>query len=382
MRRTAAFLLSLALLAVLLPSGLAETELYQAPKQITVTFTGDCTLGVDDRERGKDTGFETFIQKYGYEYPFEKVRSIFEQDDLTVINLEGTFYDYDANRAKKTYAFRGPTDYISILTSSSIEACSLGNNHSMDYGAAGMQSTIETLEGAGIGWFGRNEAICQHYIYEKDGIRIGFVSMYVSDWVKISDWTQGFDAMTDYVAKLKAEGVNLIIGCLHGGVEYDVRYDKNGGQEKLANRMIAAGADIVVGNHPHTVQGIRVENGRTTLWSLGNFSFGGNSEIKKNAMGEYCYGTYIAQFTFSFDENNRYLGHQLNIIPCVIGYEKDSRDAAKLRNLYQPYPATGKEAEQVMNAIRRDRTPLGLKLNPFVEGVGALQDFVPAPTDR
>ena len=102
MRRTALFL-ALLLVISCFPLAGQGAEIYQAPKQIVVTFTGDCTLGCTPLERELPTGFETFIEKYGVEYPFAQVRDIFLADDLTVVNLEGVFYDYEANRANKTY---------------------------------------------------------------------------------------------------------------------------------------------------------------------------------------------------------------------------------------------------------------------------------------
>ena len=357
-----------------MPQGQAEAVKYEAPKQIVITFTGDCTLGIDDRERGKATGFDAFIQQYGIDYPFEKVRDIFANDDLTVINLEGTLYNSDAGRAKKTYAFRGDTSYVQMLLNAGIEACSLGNNHSMDYGMAGLQSTVDTLEANGIGWFGSENEFNHVFVFEKDGIKIGFVSMYEKSWWdKIGILASAFE-------QLRAQNCDLIIGFPHAGIEYDVRYDRGGGQDRLVEKMLNFGCDLIVCNHAHTIQGIRQDGDKTVLWGLGNFVFGGNSKIKNNAMGEPTNYTYLAQFTLSFDENNKYLGHQLNIIPIVVATGRDK--AGELRNYYQPTLATGKDAEFVMNAIKRDRTPGNLKVNPYVEGVGALQDFIPASIFR
>ena len=371
MRRTL-FLIVLVLMAAALLPAQADTEIFEAPKQIVVTFTGDCTLGSDPAVRGQKNSFEAYIDQYGYEYPFEKVRQYFEQDDLTVINLEGTFYDIEANRAEKTYTFRGPTDYINILTSSSVEACSVGNNHILDYGKAGMESTLAALDGAGIGWFGTTEYCNGAYVYEKDGAKIGFVSIYISDW-----WTPGMPTLIQqHMTDLRANGCGLIVACMHGGVEYDTRHEMN--QEKMADKLIASGADVVVGNHPHSIQGIREQDGACTLWSLGNFSFGGNTKVvvsrkKSPNYGKINLNTYIAQFTFSFDENNRYLGHQLNIIPCYVS------GSGTEDNNYQPVPVTGKDAEKVLKAIQDDTPYRRLTLNPYVEGVGAVQDFVPGP---
>ena len=370
--RFAAFFLALCLLTAASGPALGEAEMYRAPKQLVVTFAGDCTLGCDPRERGLETGFESYIEKYGFGYPFEKVKHIFERDDLTVINLEGVFYDHDANRAQKTYTFRGPVSFADILPAAGIEACSIGNNHILDYGKPGMESTIRALEERDIGWFGTTEYCNGAYVYEKDGVKIGFVSVYISDW-----WTPGIPTLVkQHMEDMRASGCGLIVACMHGGVEYDTRHEMN--QEKMADRLIAYGADVVVGSHPHSIQGLREENGFCTLWSLGNFSFGGNSSVVISRKRSPNYGkinlnTYLAQFTFSFDENGAYLGHQLNIIPCHV------TGTGTEQNNYQPIPVSGEDADKVIKAIQDDVTPRRLKLNPYTEGVGALQDFVPAP---
>ena len=373
MRRIVSFFLLLSLLTGALPA-FCEAPV-SAAHQIVISFTGDCTLGCDPRERGQETGFETFIEKYGYEYPFANVKELFEQDDLTVVNLEGPFYNEDLNpKADTKYHFRGSTDLVNILTVSGVEACSIANNHTDDYGAAGIESTIQTLEAAGIDWFGTlNSGTEGMYIFEKDGVKIGFVAVFISDW-----WVPGTPTkVKEQMQALKAEGCNLLIACMHGGVEYDVRHEMN--QEKLADQLIRYGAQIVVGHHPHTIQGIREQDGVCTLWSLGNFVFGGNSSIvitrpKSPNNGKINLNTYIAQFTLYFDENNTYLGHQLNIIPCYV-----TGTAADNLNNYQPILVSGADAEKVLKAIQDDTTPRKLKLNPYVDGVGAVQDFVPAP---
>ena len=390
MRRFVSFFLLAALLCSLLP-GLGETGIEEtvlggtrlneigtaadtAATQIVITFAGDCTLGCDPRERGKATGFESYIEQYGYGYPFEKVKQYFEQDDLSVVNLEGTFYNHDLNlKANVKYHFRGSTDLVNILTESSIEACSIANNHITDYGEPGLRSTIQTLENAGVHWFGTlSSGVEGTYIFEKNGVKIGFVAVYTSDW-----WVPGTPTkLKEQLQALKDEGCSLLIACMHAGVEYDTRHSST--QEQMADRLIRYGAQIVVGTHTHTVQGVREDGGVCTLWSLGNFVFGGNSSVyvtqPKNAhYGDMNINTCIAQFTLSFDENGEYLGHQLNLIPCYVSGEMDY-------NNYQPVPVTGTDAKKVLKAIQDDSSPRSLVLSPLVEGVGSIQDFVPAPT--
>lgn len=378
--RIIAFILALMLGLSGLYAGCAgeAAEVFQAPKQIVVTFTGDCTLGCDILQRGKSTSFEAYVDQYGYEYPFAKVRDIFEQDDLTVINLEGVFKDDDENQKvykKSGYHFRGPTDYAKILPLSGIEAVSFANNHVLDYGVEGQMTTIAALEAQGTGWFCTNANVNKTFIFEKDGIKIGFVGAYISDWMTTSLPLK--DQIKQDFQDLRDAGCQVLIGCMHGGSEYRSFHEKDSPsayQEKMANAFIKYGADIVVGHHPHTIQGMRVENGVTTLWCLGNFCFGGNPQIKNNQLGESSISTYLAQFTFSFDEDGTYLGHQLNIIPCHTSGTAEYND-------YQPHPVSGKDAETVLYAIWRDTSPYAVKQSqkPYVEGVGAIQDFVPAP---
>ncbi|MBR1585901.1 MAG: CapA family protein, partial [Clostridia bacterium] len=260
-------------------------EIYEAPKQIVISFLGDCTLGNTPIERLRgESSFEYFIQENGMEYPFANVLDILRNDDLTVANLEGVFYNYEANKANKVYNFRSSTDHAQILPLASIEAVSIGNNHILDYGANGQQSTLEALEAQGTNWFGTNEYADGTYIFEKDGVKIGFVAAYVSYMAT----AEHSNKIKDDIAQLKEDGCKVIIACMHGGVEYDRLHDSN--QERLADRLIKFGAHIVIGHHPHTIQGIRVEKGRTTLYSIGNFVFGGNSQVR-------TMDTFIAQIT-------------------------------------------------------------------------------------
>lgn len=352
-------------------AALKDQYLQNAPKQITISFAGDCTLGNTPRQRTYqyEDSFEGCIAREGMAYPFEKVRYVFFNDDLTVVNLEGAFHDTERGRVDKTYNFRSATENVRILTLAGVEAVSLGNNHSTDYGQPGIDSTVKTLENAGVGWFGVGEGFNGVYIFEKDGVRIGFISVYYGFWARGG---KNGEAIKANIKELQDNNCNLIIAAIHGGVEYDPKHDAN--QEKMANWMFRNGADMVIGHHPHSIQGMSIANGRTTFWSLGNFVFGGNPKLNyKNPAKNNVLNieTFIAQITFSFDENNQYLGHQINLIPCYMsggtGY-----------NNYQPVLVAGAEAARVIAAIQADSRPL--KLNPYIDGLGALQDFVPAPS--
>lgn len=335
-------------------------EVYQAPIQIKITFTGDCTLGNTPLQRMQARNFEKTIAQEGLEYPFAQVRALFEQDDLTVANLEGVFYDYEANRVEKKYNFRGPTAFAAILPLGGVDAVSLGNNHTLDYGVQGLRATVNALEEAGVAWFAATEDASQTFIFEKDGVKIGFVSANIAYWREL-----GRKAVQAQFAALKEAGCQAIVGCIHGGVEYMTYHDLNK-QERMADSFLSYGADVVICNHPHVVQGMRVQEGKTTLWSLGNFVFGGNPKIR-------ALECLLAQITFSFDAEGTYLGHQVNLLPAHISGEKDY-------NNFQPCLVQGAEAEAVLRLMERDLQ--GVTLRPYREGVGAVQDFVPAAREQ
>lgn len=341
-------LLILMLLCLLPAPALAE-------KTLTLTFVGDCTIGGEDRLRQFDYSFDAYLKREGYAYFFEKVQSIISQDDATIANLEGTFINWDSNAADKTYTFRGMTDYVNVLTQGSVEAVNVANNHFLDYGYTGADHTVRTLDEAGLPWFGTTQRTDKTWVMEKDGIKVGFVGMERSFW-----YYKHRNHLRAQVEALRAEGCQVIIGTMHGGVEYRKRHLRD--QKDFAYAMLDYGVDIVIGHHPHVLQGIEVVDGRTICYSIGNFVFGGNAAIR----APY---TALFQFTLSFSEENEYLGHQLNIIPALPSGERDF-------NNYQPVLATGDDALAAMAQIQYDTS---FPLEPYVEGVGAMQTFVPAP---
>lgn len=117
------------------------------PEVFTLTFAGDCTLG---NRKGR-TGQHTFIGTVGdnYAYPFADVQQYFATDDCTFINLEGPLTDSEAS-LEKTFVFKGPKEYVNILSSGSVEFANVVNNHAHDYGEKGYRDTLDVLDFAGI----------------------------------------------------------------------------------------------------------------------------------------------------------------------------------------------------------------------------------------
>ncbi len=119
-----------------------------APVSLTLSVVGDCTLGTDETF-DYDTSLNAYYENYGADYFLQNVRSIFSADDLTIANFEGTLTDSD-EREDKTFAFKAPASYASILSGSSVEAVNTANNHSHDYGDQGFDDTLAALDDAGI----------------------------------------------------------------------------------------------------------------------------------------------------------------------------------------------------------------------------------------
>ena len=327
-------------------------------RRLLLSFLGDCTLGCNEIDHEKKKSIDYFVAQNGLGYCFDKVRYILEQDDLTVANLECVLSDTTDGldrKTKKTYNFRAYASYTGILAEGSVEAVTLANNHSGDYGQPGFDATVKAIEESPIEWFGSTDLGGRAMVYENDGIRIGLVGSYYQYY-----W-QHTDEMQALFDSLRAEGCQVIIGVIHGGVEYDKRHDDN--QTKEARAFIQWGADIVIGHHPHVLQGYEVIDGVPVYYSLGNFVFAGNFNLKT------AY-TVIMQLALSFSEDGRFLGSRANFIPCRLSDHE-------WINRYQPFPVTGIEAVRAIKKMQYDTKPPYL-IADYTENIGALQDFIPA----
>ncbi len=326
--------------------------------KILFSFLGDCTLGCNEIDHGKKKSLDYYIQEYGFGYPFSRVRDILAMDDLTVANLECVLADtsdgLDKN-TKKAYNFRAYESFVNILTEGGVEAVTVANNHIGDYGQPGFESTVRVLNSSPVSWFGSTDYGGQSFIYEQDGVRVGLVGSHVAYyWQHTEEMQQMFD-------DLRAQGCQVIIAVIHAGVEYDKRHDDN--QTKMARRMIGWGADVVIGHHPHVLQGYEILDGVPVYYSLGNFVFAGNFNLR----AKY---TVIMQLALSFDENARFLGTRVNLIPCRLSEHSEI-------NYFQPYPVTGQDAQRAIRQMQYDTKPPYL-LADYIENVGALQPFIPA----
>lgn len=293
---------------------------------LTLSVVGDCTLGTDETF-DYDTSLNAYYESYGGAYFLQNVKEIFSSDDLTIANFEGTLTDSE-EREDKTFAFKGPASFTSILTEGSVEAVNTANNHSHDYGEQSFEDTLAALDDAGIVHFGYDETA----VMDVKGVKVGMVGIY-----ELNDHLGREQQLKDNIAKVKADGAQLIVVIFHWGNETETVPDSN--QTTLGRLAIDEGADLVCGHHPHVLQGIETYKGKNIVYSLGNFCFGGNSSPSDM-------DTMIYQQTFTIDADGVKKDNVTNIIPCSI-----SSAAYDGYNNYQPTPAEGDEATRILGKI-------------------------------
>lgn len=302
---------------------LKEPEVTEPIKTtLTLSFVGDITLG-NYAGQGYDGTFDAEYDKQGKDptYFLKNVKEVFKEDDLTIANLEGPLTTVKEHK-EKTFPFGGNPEYIKILTSGEIDIVTLANNHSMDRYQQGLDDTREILTENNIGHFG----YAYEHIEEVKGIKIGFLG-YAFPY-------EMSDSMKDAITSLK-EKTDIVIVYYHWGIERD--YEPYDGQINIARETIDLGADLVIGSHPHVLQGIETYKGKKIVYSLGNFCFGGN----KNPSDK---DTAIYQHTFVL-EDKEIKEESNNIIPCRIS-------STTSRNNYQPTIVDGNAAKRVLSKIK------------------------------
>ncbi len=309
----------------------SDTAAEQEVLTLTITATGDCTLGATQTHSYSGSFYE-YYDKYGETYFFSGVKDIFEADDFTLVNLECVLTT-STDRVDKTYNLKGYPEYVGILTSSSIEACSLGNNHTMDYGWQSLVDTQDALDGAGI-VYGYNDHVG---IYTaENGLVIGIVSASLLSQSQTSE-----DYIRNGIEMLKEQGADLIIACCHWGIEKD--YYPSDYQTSTAHEIVDWGADLVIGNHPHVLQGTEYYNGKVICYSLGNFCFGGN----KNPSDK---DTAIYQQTFTYVDGVLQADVDAKIIPCTVSSVSGYND-------FQPTVAKGDAWDRIIGNMNDYSAP-------------------------
>lgn len=293
------------------PSAPPQTDMQttpkaETPKTFVISMVGDCTLASSQY----NSDYESYINRHDFSWPFSGTVEYLENDEFTLANLECTFSD-QALSSSSLFQFRAPASYAEILKYGSVECVTLGNNHTYDFGETGLADTKTALDSAEIGWAGPGES--KVYTTEH-GLKIG---VYCPGWTGLSE-----SNIVSGIEKLQQEGADLIIMSAHWGTEGS--YAVTASQQSFAHIAIDAGADIVFGTHPHVLQRTETYNGGYIFYSLGNWSFGGNTAPRDR-------DTAIAQVTVTQNADGTVELTDFSLIPCCLSSTSGVND-------YRPTP--------------------------------------------
>ena len=293
-------------------------------KSVKISAVGDCTIGWDPRY-GYETRYDRYLDDNNgdYGYYFAKVKDVFINDDLTIANLEGCFTN-SKDLVPKAFNLSAPPDFKAVLPEGDIDIVSFANNHTHDYGEEGYNDTINELESIGMPYYSYDK----YLIKDVNGIKIGFFALSDID-------CENYDDIDQAIKYLKENNCELIISSMHWGIEGD--YKQCTAQINMGHYLIDNGVDLVLGSHPHRIQGIEKYNDRFIVYSLSNFTFGANQNPNDK-------DTFIYQQTFTFENGKLQLDDNINLIPA-------SMSGVKYTNNYQPIVLDGSEGERVLNKI-------------------------------
>ncbi len=278
--------------------------------QLIITAGGDMTIGGDVRKRG-DSLFDRELKRQGGDIHFltRNVRDILLEDDMTIVNFEGTLTTAPVYKANNQFVFSAPPEYVEILKQGGIEAVALENNHVFDHGQAGLDETKATLDAAGIVW-----SDSQHVgVYTVNNVTIAMLT-----------YQQYRDKVEELLVQVPLDVQNakaqydIVIVSFHWGQELDYKPNRN--QINLGRATIDAGADLVLGHHSHRINPIEKYKDRYIVYSLGNFSFAGNN--KPSDMS-----TFLFQVRFNV-KGDTVESDSFRIIPSRISSKTDYNDFA------------------------------------------------------
>ncbi len=298
------------------PSVKAPGEL--DPFTIDLSITGDCLLS--SYKGGSQTGsLNWYAATKDPSYFFEKVRDVFTRDDFTITNLETVLTDRNLPEVKKNtdpaYWYRGPAANARILSAGSIEAVSLTNNHTNDYGKAGKEDTIAAVQAQNILYGTEVKTI---YL-EKNGFTIAVICNGL--------WNEGqVQQIIPRIQEASKQSDYQII-FYHGGTEFVLKPDP--WKVRACRKLVDYGADLVIGSHPHVLQPMEVYKGVDIVYSLGNFCYGGSRSPKNR--------TVIYKLLLTV-QDGQLIQSESSFIPCYV--------FTGSANNWQPAPIADADAQQ------------------------------------
>jgi poly-gamma-glutamate capsule biosynthesis protein CapA/YwtB (metallophosphatase superfamily) len=271
-------------------------------------------------------------QKDDFSYPLRATKDLLANVDLTVINLEAPLIKGCPFRSTSRFKFCGRPGFVAALRCAGVDIVTLENNHIANYGRAAIAETIKHLEAANMTWVDRKMPA----VREVRGLQFGFLAF--------NGVGEAIDRLT-MAARIKAlrPQVDILTVAFHWGAEYVLLPQAAPGiasddPVEIAHLAVEAGADLIVGNHPHQVQAVEIYQGKLIAYSHGNFIF--------DQM--WSYGTRVGVLgRYTFDDR---ILVKAEFLPVLI------------ENYAQPVPLEGEEAEAVLDQMKTASYQLARKL--------------------
>jgi poly-gamma-glutamate synthesis protein (capsule biosynthesis protein) len=269
---------------------------------ITLSFAGDVLL---------DNGVANVMDQKGANFILSDVKPVLSSSDISMVNLECPISTRGTKAKDKQFTFRAKPSSVDALTSAGIDVVTLANNHILDFGMDAMLDTFTSLDKANIKYVGAghdlDKASMPKY-YSINGFNVAILGS--SHVIPVADWAAGKNkpgvAITYNPTRLLSEisnakkNANIVVVYVHWGTERNTKPDTY--QRNLAKKYIDSGADLVIGAHPHVLQGFEYYKGKLIAYSLGNFVF---TNIKNDTM--------ILNVKFNKDKS-----YTASISPCAI----------------------------------------------------------------
>jgi poly-gamma-glutamate synthesis protein (capsule biosynthesis protein) len=351
-------LLKIGLIAIILFLVNSPTALAQPESQVTLLAGGD----VEWSRMATESLFHQQIIRYNLKfaskqeearYPFVKIKPVLEAADIAFVNLETPLSD----TAKKKGAFLAPTAFAAGLKWAGIDVVATANNHALDAGVAGLKDTLTSLSQVSLPAVGSGKDLASArlpFISEKNGIRLGFLAYTMSENSGDSSYAKpnragvmptDLSLIREDIQKLRPK-VDYVILSFHWGLNDSKKppfWVRN-----LARKSIDAGADIILGHHPHFPQGIEIYQDKPIIYCLGNLIFGHNHP--------YWTDNFLAKFILTPNQIK-----SIEILP-VAGENQD---------LAQPFLLKGERAKKILKQIQQRSLALKTKMD-IVGDIGVI----------
>jgi poly-gamma-glutamate synthesis protein (capsule biosynthesis protein) len=242
----------------------------RAEGEAILAFLGDLAPG---------RSMEVQLARYGAAYPWEGLGPLLQEADLAVVNLESVL-STQGEALNKRYLIRAHPRWGKTLVEAGVGLVTVANNHALDYGDEGLDETLETLEALGIATVGAGrsgEEAHRPALFELKGVKVAVLGYAAARWNGSVDvpatervaWA--VPAVVQADVRAARDEADVVIVLLHAGTEY--ADEPSADQVAVARAAVAAGADLVVGHHPHVTQTVEQHEGGLIVYSLGDALF-------------------------------------------------------------------------------------------------------------